>query len=316
MVFTKIAIPGQEHYLRTPLAQGGMSEVIHVEDRKARREWVEKIVPIARENPYSAARVENERVCSMLVNGLEGVVETKSAEYHPRSPSEREYLLIEMEYLRGASLLDYIEFAGPKEPLLELLLSVGKTLPRIHKRDVVHADLKPGNVRVTLDGVSKIFDFGIARHKDSPPIFEPGKIFGTPAYMTPEQVSDRELGPFTDYFAFGTMLYEVIVGSHPFCEKGAKIREVLLNIASLDIDTLNSLGNVFWIGLQGMNIDRKDADVFTESWKVLMLPFEDREYRELTPALEAIEAYLKSAQPLVEVETIEEGTCAKLILQI
>ena len=94
-----------------------------------------------------------------------------------------------------------------------------------HHHGVLHRDMKPENILFGTDGVLKVTDFGIARvlGEDDTLATRAGEILGTPAYMAPEQASGAELGPTTDVYAAGVMLYELLSGRLPYPEEGGSL---------------------------------------------------------------------------------------------
>src|SRR6185369_18024259 len=88
-----------------------------------------------------------------------------------------------------------------------------------HARDIVHRDVKPSNVMILFDDdrmVAKVTDFGIARAPSSKVKTMTGLILGSPRYMSPEQVVGKNVGPRSDVFSLGVVLYEMLAGAAPF----------------------------------------------------------------------------------------------------
>lgn len=109
--------------------------------------------------------------------------------------------------------------AGAVFTVVEQLLD---GLEAIHDAGVVHRDLKPENVLVTggPDLVVKISDFGVAKRAGGHgPVTAQGVVLGTPAYMAPEQVAGQQAGPSSDLYAVAVMLYEMVLGEHPFARE-------------------------------------------------------------------------------------------------
>jgi WD40 repeat protein/serine/threonine protein kinase len=120
-----------------------------------------------------------------------------------------------MRYLKGGSLTDFLHRGKAKrEQILQIVDQVGSALQAAHRAGVIHRDLKPDNVLMDEEGNAYLADFGIAKVVGA----QDDEIgtSGTPAYMSPEQITGSQLSPQTDMYAFGIILYELMAGQHPF----------------------------------------------------------------------------------------------------
>lgn len=129
---------------------------------------------------------------------------------------DRHYMA--MEYLDGHTLRNEIDTKGflPVDRAVEVAIEVLKGLAHAHAHGVVHRDIKPDNIQILSSGEIKITDFGIARLTFQPNLTMDGQVFGTPSYMSPEQVVGREIDARSDLFSVGVLLYEMISGQKPF----------------------------------------------------------------------------------------------------
>ncbi|HZX48943.1 MAG TPA: serine/threonine-protein kinase [Nitrospirota bacterium] len=146
---------------------------------------------------------------------------------------EQGNIFIAMELLEGLSLSDFLRKRNfsPKE-VVELGVQITETLDYAHGKGVVHRDIKPSNIIVTPDGRIKITDFGIAHIEDSSATYQTqaGEILGTPAYMSPEQITGQPVDGRTDIFSLGIILYEMITGKRPFGGEGKTLATVFNDI--------------------------------------------------------------------------------------
>jgi len=189
----------------------------------ARHAQVGKLVAVKALRAHLASDAEalqrfNAEATAATAIGSQHIVETFD---FGRLPDGNAYLV--MEYLEGRSLAELIEGWAPLplERITKIGVQIAEALNAAHLAGIVHRDLKPDNVFLCeRDGDSdfvKILDFGIAKFGVSQArLTQAGAIFGTPAYMSPEQALGKATDGRTDIYALGVMLYEMASGTVPF----------------------------------------------------------------------------------------------------
>jgi two-component system LytT family response regulator len=205
------------------IGRGGMGVVYRALDTTLGREVALKVLALATGRDAEQERrlkVEARAAASLAHPAVSVVYEIDEAEGAT---------FIAMELVRGRPLAALLAGA-PMEAAraLDLAIEVAEGLAEAHSRGVVHRDLKPKNVMLTESGHAKIIDFGLAKLVRPRPPFEsgadtpawgdtdPGRILGTAAYMSPEQVRGAEVDARSDLFAFGALLYEMLSGEPAF----------------------------------------------------------------------------------------------------
>ncbi|MBA2534953.1 MAG: serine/threonine protein kinase, partial [Rubrobacter sp.] len=199
--------------LRTLTGSGGMADVFLAYDRVLDRDVAlkllkdryardEEFVERFRREAKSAASLANRHIVPVFDRG-----ETEDGTYY-----------IAMEYVPGGDLGDLIKDVGrlPPRRTLEIALQVAEALGTAHERGVVHRDIKPRNILITRSGHVKVADFGIARAAEATTISHPGDILGSVKYMSPEQAAGEPVGPASDLYSLGVVLYEMLTGGVPF----------------------------------------------------------------------------------------------------
>ena len=131
---------------------------------------------------------------------------------------EADLCYIVMEYVDGDTLLPWCRRNGPRMPLdkvLDVGIKCARGLDYSHFKGVLHRDIKPSNIMITKDGVPKIMDFSIAELNE-PREGVGSTAVGSPLYMSPEQVMRQPVGPTSDLYALGAVLYQLLTGEPPF----------------------------------------------------------------------------------------------------
>jgi len=150
-------------------------------------------------------------------------------------------LFMAMEYLDGHTLRNEIDTKGflPVDQAVRVAKEILKGLDFAHERGVIHRDIKPDNIQLLSNGAVKITDFGIARLTFQPNLTVDGQVFGTPSYMSPEQVVGREIDSRSDLFSVGIVLYEMLGGKKPF--QGSSVMETTAQILNKSAEHITQL---------------------------------------------------------------------------
>lgn len=135
-----------------------------------------------------------------------------------------------LEYVRGGTLSRLLRDKLPTpEETAKYMVALSRAIAYAHEKGIVHRDLKPANILISEDdGALKVADFGLARRsEDDSTLTRDGSVLGTPSYMAPEQASGStsEIGPKSDVYSLGAILYELLTGRPPF--KGTNVWEVI-----------------------------------------------------------------------------------------
>jgi serine/threonine protein kinase len=202
------------------LGRGGMGRVYLASDaRLGRTVALKALAPELTREPTHRERLRREaRAAALLTHP--GICTVYALEEFGGD------LYIVTEFVDGHTLRE--EMASGTRPSTERVMSTARELASAlrsaHAKGITHRDLKPENVMRTVEGRIKILDFGLARVESAAgaagagtlTAAHPGALAGTPAYMAPEQIEGRAVGPGADVFAFGVLMYEWTAGVHPF----------------------------------------------------------------------------------------------------
>jgi eukaryotic-like serine/threonine-protein kinase len=196
-----------------PLGSGGMADVFLAHDNILDRDVALKVM--------STRYASDEE----FVERFKREAQSAAALSHPnivsifdRGASEDGTYYIAMEYLPGGTLKDRIISRGalPARTAAAVALQIAQALRVAHERGVIHRDIKPHNILITDSGDVKVTDFGIARAASSSTMTRTGSILGTAHYISPEQAMGEPVGPASDLYSLGVVLYEMLTGRVPF----------------------------------------------------------------------------------------------------
>ncbi|XKK38932.1 serine/threonine protein kinase [Nocardiopsis sp. ARC36] len=210
--------------LLSRLGAGGMGQVYLARTPSGRRLVVKVIRPELASEEGFRARFAREAETARKVGGFH-TAQVVDADPDAEAP------WIATAHIPGPTLEQAVRGHGPlATPALQVLATgLAEGLEAIHGCDLVHRDLKPGNIILAEDG-PRIIDFGIARPLDADSMTTRGAVFGTLPYMSPEQTDGSRVGPASDIFSLGTVLVYAATGTNPF--SGATMAETLRRIIS------------------------------------------------------------------------------------
>jgi serine/threonine protein kinase len=224
------------------LGKGGMGEVLLAEDVKLKRKVAIKSI-LLKDNigltdttsklrflreAQTASQLDHPNICTI---------------YEIYEEGDSDYIV--MQYIDGVTLDQIIGMQKLSiAKILDISIQVCDGIMEAHSHDIIHRDIKPGNIMVDKKGIVRILDFGLAKFSDdsyvkdddrvNSNLTEKGFVMGTVAYISPEQARGKSLDRQTDVFSFGVVLYEMIEGKNPFKED--EQIETLYNVLNKDIE--------------------------------------------------------------------------------
>ena len=211
------------------IGRGGMGVVYLAHDTKLKRSVAIKSMPAGLYDD-STARTRFRREAELLAS----LNHPNIAIIHEIIEEDKSGYLI-LEYVPGQTLAERIAHELLKfEEALSIGKQVAEAISAAHEKGVIHRDLKPGNIKITPQGRVKVLDFGLAKPsvseegKSDVTATEPGRIIGTPAYMSPEQARGKSTDHRTDIWSFGCIIYQMLTGQFPF--EGQTATDTLVRI--------------------------------------------------------------------------------------
>ncbi|MGB9905788.1 MAG: protein kinase domain-containing protein, partial [Candidatus Saccharicenans sp.] len=204
-------IAGKYQILRQ-VGQGGMGVVFEAQDVRLKRSLALKFLP--------AELLGEERARERFIHEAQAA----SALDHPNictiyeiGETEEQQTFMAMAFYKGESLKSRIR-RGPLnvDETLSLALQIAEGLAAAHDHGIIHRDVKPANIIITEEGQVKLLDFGLAKLAGEAHLTRPGTVLGTLAYMSPEQLTGREIDARTDVWSLGVVMYEMLTGHLPF----------------------------------------------------------------------------------------------------
>ena len=258
------------------IAKGGMGVVYKAEHPSLKRTIVLKKMSGRR----SASNLERFKREAQILLDMHSPFIVHLFDYF----TEGSYRYMAEEFVDGMALDKLLAKQTVLSPPLALLvlLDACLALKYAHSKDIVHRDIKPGNILISKRAEIKLADFGIAtadKETGKDAVTQAGVSLGTPAYMPPEQFEDSaKVDKRADIYALGVMLYEMVTGTKPYP-------------ATLSIETLNTIRKERYIPPQ--KIDKSLPPVVCRLIKKMMRPDPKKRCQSMAPIIHTIKRYLK-----------------------
>ena len=194
------------------LSRGGMGVVYAATDEVLGRRVALKELPLglARDPAFVVRFRQEARALARLTHS--NIIQV----YDLIDEADRLWMAIEL--VEGSDLASVLARHGKMNAhaTAALAVQIADGLGYAHEHGVIHRDVKPSNVLLTAAGDAKIADFGIAKLTESSTHTLTGEVFGTPRYMSPEQATGSAVGPQSDIYSLGVLLFEMLTGAPPF----------------------------------------------------------------------------------------------------
>jgi len=210
------------------LGKGAMGTVYLGKDPKINRQVAIKTMALSQE--FEAEELEEVKAKFFHEAEIAGMLNHPNIVTIFDAGDEHDLAYIAMEFLDGIDLVPYTKKGKllPVATILKIIAKVTEALQYAHANGVIHRDIKPANIMILKNKSVKVTDFGIAHIIESSKK-KAGTVLGTPSYMSPEQLSGKELDGRSDLFSLGVMLYELLSGIRPF--RGESISKLMFKIA-------------------------------------------------------------------------------------
>jgi serine/threonine protein kinase/Tfp pilus assembly protein PilF len=217
------------------IGKGGMGTVYRVKDRTLDKEFALKVL-----RPELAGDKEARTRFKQEISAAQNLSNPNLVSVYDFGMATDGSPFFVMDYVDGKNLADILkdEKTLNLKRCIDILLQVCEALAHAHEHGIIHRDLKPSNVIISTTGdgteVVKVVDFGIAKilpppGKDTVSLTKTAEIFGSPAYMSPEQCKGERVDRRCDVYAFGCVMFECLIGQSPFVRDNA-VKTILAHV--------------------------------------------------------------------------------------
>jgi serine/threonine protein kinase len=226
------------------IGAGGMGVVYKAEDTKLKRTVALKFLPpeLTRDPEAKARFIREAQAASSLQHN-------NICAIHEINSTDDDQMFICMDYYKGDTLKQKLANGALfVEQAIDIAIQIANGLARAHEEGIIHRDIKPANIIITDRGEVKILDFGLAKLAGQAQLTKDSSTLGTVAYMSPEQVSGKEVDHRSDIWSLGVVLYEMLTGQPPF--KGDYEQAIMYAILNEGPQPLNADKKMFFAELE------------------------------------------------------------------
>nr|WP_132145512.1 serine/threonine-protein kinase [Kribbella antiqua] len=203
----------KRYRLGPSIGRGGMGEVFRATDEQLGRPVAVKLLLPSDRDPRAAERFHREARAAARLSDPH-VVSVYDFGHHG------EGFFLVMELVEGRTVAEEVALHGPlpKDRAIDIIEQAAAGLAAAHREDVVHRDVKPGNLLLAADGTVKVADFGIAHlpGEGTSTLTATGQLIGSTLYIAPERARGAQAGKASDVYSLGCVLYQLVTGEPPF----------------------------------------------------------------------------------------------------
>ena len=205
-------IYGGRYEIEEKIGAGGMAIVYKARDNLLNRTVAIKVLReqfVSDEGFIRRFRREAQAAASLSHHNIVSI-------YDVGKDGDTDYIV--MEYVKGFTLKDVIRKQAPipNQRAIYIVRQIAEALAHAHANNIIHRDIKPQNILITMDGRAKVTDFGIARAASSLTLTHTGDIVGSVHYLSPEQAKGHQINEQSDIYSMGIILYELLTGKVPY----------------------------------------------------------------------------------------------------
>src|SRR5919201_3333642 len=204
---------GDRYRLLKKIGEGGAAEVFRALDER-----LDRVVAVKLLRPQFTSDQQSRQRFSVEARAAAGLSHPNIVDVYDFCEAPDGSMFIVMQYVEGENLKDILQHRGrlSASEVVSIARQVCMALSVAHAKGLIHRDVKPQNIMIDMAGNVRLTDFGVVKALSAPALTQSGMTFGTAAYLSPEQATGAPIGPASDVYALGCVMYEMLAGIPPF----------------------------------------------------------------------------------------------------